>query len=106
MKGKNRKLFSNLYSDERPLDPTSNNATDTYTSNYHRWASECREYLFDMVQYIGNIKTEIPNSIIKTNRQIEKQIHDKLVTNKPLSFQIRQSGTPISTTHQDISFVP
>ena len=74
---------------------TSNNSIDTYTSNYHRWASECREYLFDMVQYVGNIKTEIPNSIIKASRQIEKQIHDKCVTNKPLSFQIRQSGTPI-----------
>jgi hypothetical protein len=48
-----------------------------------------------MVQYVGNIKTEIPNSIIKASRQIEKQIHDKCVTNKPLSFQIRQSGTPI-----------
>ncbi|PIV55152.1 hypothetical protein COY52_05200 [Candidatus Desantisbacteria bacterium CG_4_10_14_0_8_um_filter_48_22] len=74
---------------------SSNNSTDIYTSNYHRWASECREYLFDMVEYVGNIKTEVPNSIIKASRQIEKQIHDKCVTNKPLSFQIRQSGIPI-----------
>lgn len=72
---------------------TSQTDKSIITSNYHRWADEYREHLFNTIEYINNSPTTIPNSIIKASREIEKRIYGKVDREKPLSLQIHNSGS-------------
>jgi len=67
------------------------NPKNILTSRYHRWFSDFRPYLFQRIEYLFGVKSFVPNSIIKANKQIESKIIKKLSTNTVLAKQVSGS---------------
>lgn len=74
---------------------TCHYCANLFTSRYHRWTSDCRNALFENVEYIKDIKTEMPNSIIKASKIIEKFIHSKIISHSKISLKYSSNGTNV-----------
>jgi len=74
---------------------TDFNVRDVNTSRYHRWSAEFRPFLFSVIEYVINVKNLIPNSIIKSSKEIERNIINKISNNLTLSRQQQTSLTQI-----------
>jgi methylase of polypeptide subunit release factors len=66
---------------------------DCFVSNYHRWASEYREYLFNTINYIQFNQNFVENSIAKIHSPIEKHILSTINGSRRLAGQIGQTKT-------------
>jgi len=88
------KLFDGV--DQRLLIYLSDfNSKNINTSRYHRWSAEFRPSLFSTIEYVTNIRSFIPNSVIKASKEIEREIVNKIINNITLSRQQQTSSTQI-----------
>jgi hypothetical protein len=51
--------------------------------------------LFSTLEYIDDINTQVPNSLVKASKPIEREILKKVSVNKQLLFRLKPSGFPI-----------
>ncbi|MFZ5923156.1 MAG: Eco57I restriction-modification methylase domain-containing protein, partial [Chloroflexota bacterium] len=57
---------------------------EIFSTKYHRWNEEARAYLFEQISYAQVDDFEYPNSFAKIGKEIERELWQKIHSNKPL----------------------
>ena len=87
------KLFDNLEHIRCTIFITTGSVPKLFSTRYIRWYSETRNILFQQICLVDAQKED--GTIPKKGGKLFNQIWDKIKTNQPLGFYLRDKGVPV-----------
>lgn len=87
------KLFDGVDKHLTILLAGNSDEKNNYVSKYYRWSSEERESLFPLLEYVSINESQLLNdSIPKISSIVERDILDKLLNQKSISYSIKKDS--------------